>query len=263
MPPLITQKINPKTKRLEEMTRRYTEGNLREYYEKAVAEGLAALESPPKLHRFYDDYNLSHDLLQRGQFQQLAGETAACKESFRQAARYRLEGCRQFEALPPEHQERNFSVVNLRALGYFHGAMLAGERELALELGLRLIAADQTGIPLCVQAMEETSIRLYAGEDDAVREKCAFIRANKGNRKLWTCETMFQEMDILEAILDRDNQRFYDAFVVLFRRDRRDPYIDLLDMGLLALGRIAVSRGLELPIDTMECPHVLMEAREG
>ena len=108
----------------------------------------------------------------------------------------------------------------------------------------------------CVQALEETSIRLYAGEDEAVRANCAFIRENKG--KLWTCKTIFQEMDILDALLDRDGQRFYDAFVVLFRRDRRDPYIDLLDMGLIMLGRIALSRGLELPLDTMECPRALM-----
>ena len=258
--PLVTQKINPRTKRLEEMARRYTEGNLREYYTKEVAAGLAALEAPPKLHRFYDHYNLSHNYLQMGQFQQLSGDTAACRESFRLAARYRLEGCRQYQGLPPEEQERNVSAVNLRALGYFQGAVLAGERELALALGERLAAAEQTGIPACVQAMQETSIRLYAGEDGAVRERCAFIRANQASRKLWTCETMFQETDILEGLLDGDNQRFYDAFVVLFRRDRRDPYIDLLDLGLLTLGKIAISRGMELPLDTMECPRALMVA---
>ena len=256
MPTLMPQKINPRTKRLEEMARRYTDGGLREYYGKAVADGLAALEAPPRLHRFYDCYNLSHDYLQMGQFQQLAGDSAACKESFRLAARYRLEGCRLFESLPPEDRERNATAVNLRALPYFQGAALAGEGELALELGRRLIAADQTGLPRCVQALEETSIRLYAGEDQAVRDNCAFIRENKG--KLWTCGTIFQEMDILDALLDMDNQRFYDAFVVLFRRDRRDPYIDLLDMGLIMLGRLALSRGLELPVDTMECPHSLM-----
>ncbi|MCI9510340.1 MAG: hypothetical protein HFF10_11475 [Angelakisella sp.] len=257
MPPLQTQKINPRTKRLEEMAQRFVSpGGLREFYTKAIAEDLAALEAPPKLHRYFDYYNLSHDYLQMAQFQQLAGDTAACKESFRLAARHRLEACRCFDDLPPETRERCVTSVNLRALPYFQGAALAGDRDLALELGRRIVAADQTGLPRCVQALEETSIRLYAGEDEAVRANCAFIRENKG--KLWTCKTIFQEMDILDALLDRDGQRFYDAFVVLFRRDRRDPYIDLLDMGLIMLGRIALSRGLEFPLDTMECPRALM-----
>lgn len=257
MPPLQIQKINPKTKRLEEMVRRFVSpGGLREYYDKAITEGMDALEAPTKLHRYYDHHSLSHDYLQMGQFQQLTGDTAACRESFRLAARHRLEACRCFDGLPPESREQCVASVNLRALQYFQGAVLAGEQSLAMELGRHLIAADQTGMPQCVHAMEETSIQLYAGEDEAVRANCAFIRENKD--KLWTCETIFQKMDILDALLDMDNQRFYDAFVALFRRNRRDPYIALLDMGLLMLGKIALSRGLELPLDTMECPRSLM-----
>ena len=52
MPPLQTQRINPRTKRLEEMAQRFVSpGGLREFYTKAIAEDLAALEPPPKLHR--------------------------------------------------------------------------------------------------------------------------------------------------------------------------------------------------------------------
>lgn len=51
MPPLQTQRINPRTKGLEEMAQRFVSpGGLREFYTKAIAEDLAALEAPPKLH---------------------------------------------------------------------------------------------------------------------------------------------------------------------------------------------------------------------
>lgn len=257
MPPLTTQKINPKTKRLEDLARRCAlpDGPL-EFYEEMAAKTLAELNAPPRRNRFFPYRNIADDYLEIGQFQQLLGNTNACKENFRLAAQNILEAGQYFDSVPPEEQGQYLGSVNLLSQGFFQGAVLAGEKDLALELGEKLMAGDQAGTQLTFQAMAKAKIYLYAGKDQAVRAQCEFVRQSKGKR--WTHKAYFLEIDVLEALLDGDNQRFYDAFVVLFRRDRRDPEIYLLDMGLITLGRIAISRGLELPVDTMECPRSLM-----
>lgn len=262
MPPLLTQKINPRTKRLEDLARRCAlpDGPL-EFRERMAAKMLAELDAPPRRSRFFPYRNIAADYLEIGQFRQLMGDTAACKENFRLAAQSLLEAHRYFDSISLEDQGQHGGSVNLLSRDFFQGAVLAGERDLALELGEKLMAGDQTGTQLSFQAMAKAKIYLYAGKDQAVRAQCEFVRQSKGKR--WTHKAYFLEIDVLDALLDMDNQRFYDAFVVLFRRDRRDPYIDLLDLGLIMLGRIALSRGLELPVDTMECPRALMLPEEG
>lgn len=257
MPTLMTQKINPRTKRLEDLARRCAlpDGPL-EFWEGMAAKMLAELDAPPWRSRFFPYRNIAKDYLEIGQFRQLMGNTAACKENFRLAAQNLLEASRYFDSLSPKDQGQYRGSVNLLSQGVFQGAVLAGEKDLALELGEKLMAGDQAGTQLTFQAMAKAKIYLYAGKDQAVRAQCEFVRQSKGKR--WTHKAYLLEIDVLEALLDMDNQRFYDAFVVLFRRDRRDPYIDLLDLGLITLGRIAISRGLELPVDTMECPRSLM-----
>lgn len=82
MPTLMTQKINPRTKRLEDLARRCAlpDGPL-EFWEGMAAKTLAELDAPPWRSRFFPYRNIAEDYLEIGQFRQLMGNTAACKEN--------------------------------------------------------------------------------------------------------------------------------------------------------------------------------------
>lgn len=69
--------------------------------------------------------------------------------------------------------------------------------------------------------------------------------------------------DVYEALLEGDNQRFYDALIASMRLNRRDPnLIDWLDTWAISMGKIAVKRGFEVPIDTEDCPQCLIQPEQ-
>lgn len=70
-------------------------------------------------------------------------------------------------------------------------------------------------------------------------------------------------MDVYEALLGRNNQRFYDSVIAYIRRCRRDPnMIGWLNTWAIAMGKIAVKRGFEVPIDTEDCPQCLIQPEQ-
>ena len=92
-----------------------------------------------------------------------------------------------------------------------------------------------------------------------MKENCDFIKANQDT--LWTGTSIFDTIELYEAILTQDNQKFYDLFVASLRKNRRDPnLVYFLDFLHITIGKIALKRGFELPIDTADCPQCLLQS---
>ena len=126
-------------------------------------------------------------------------------------------------------------------------------------LGDQLIAADQGPMPISVKKIESSLIDLFNGNDLRVKENCDFIKANQDT--LWTGTSIFDTIELYEAILAQDNQKFYDLFVASLRKNRRDPnLVYFLDFLHITIGKIALKRGFELPIDTADCPQCLLQS---
>lgn len=257
---LKTQRISRSTKRLTTHAKRYAtnEGGILTMREQWLREGGERLLKGSKS-RFSDYDNLAFLHNSMGDIQQIAfGNTQVCKTHLYQSALYKSYACRYFDKQNPIDQASSEFAVNLRALTYFEAAVIADADEVACLLGNQLLFADQGPMPITVEKIEGALIHLFNGDDCHVKENCDFIKANQ--ETLWTCKSMFESIELYEAILAEDNQKVYDLFVASLRKNRRDPNLEFfLDFLHIAIGKIAIKRGLELPMDTEDCPQCLLQ----
>jgi len=210
------------------------------------------LESGENRFSDYDDLAFFHLLV--GDVQQIAfGRTEDCKRHLYQSAVYKSWSCRYYALQPPEYREP--FMVNLRALDYFEAAVAAGAEDAARTLGEQLLSADQSEIPYDVVKMESAMIHLFNGEDGRAKACCDAV--SKHERDRW--KRAYSKVGLFEAILEGDNQKFYDLFADSLRGNRRDRnLVHFLDLLHIAIGRIAIKRGLDLPVDTADCPQCLL-----
>ena len=258
--PLKIQKISRSTKRLTTHAKRYAadEDGIFSMRGQWIKEGNDCLLKESK-NRFNDYNNLALFNISLGDIQEVAFHNEKeCKTHLYLGALYKLFACRYYSLCEFEGKERSACEVNLRALAYFEAAVIAGANDVAQSLGKMLVSVDQSSIPLNVQKTDSIIIHLFNGDDAKVAEHCRFVKEHQNT--LWTCKSMLEEIELYEAILAGDNQRFYDGFILSLRANRRDPnLVWFLDLLHLALGKIAVQRGFELPIDTEDCPQHLLQ----
>ena len=251
-----TQKISPNPKRLAINAVRYAtdEGGILTMRKEWLQEGQTQL-SRDSNNRFSDYNRLSFLHLSMGDIQQIAfGDTKLCKDYFYQSAMYKSYACQYFN---PQNT-RNNGEVNLRALDYFEAAVIADAIEVAHKLGNQLLHANQNPMPPSVEKIEGALIHLFNGDDYQAKENFDFIRKHQDGQ--WTGSSVFDQIDLYEALLEKNNQKFYDLFIASLRQNRRDHnLVNFLDLLHIAIGKIAIKRGFELPIDTADCPQCLLQ----
>lgn len=254
---LKIQNISRSTKRLTTHAKRYAadEGGILTMREQWLREGYERLSKESK-NRFSDYDRLAFLHSSIGDILQIAfGNTRACKTHLYQCALYKSYACCYFGL----QNLGSKCGANLRELAYFEAAVIADADEVAHTLGDQLIAADQGPMPISVKKIESSLIDLFNGNDLRVKENCDFIKANQDT--LWTGTSIFDTIELYEAILTQDNQKFYDLFVASLRKNRRDPnLVYFLDFLHITIGKIALERGFELPIDTADCPQCLLQS---
>lgn len=251
-----TQKISPKPKRLAINAVRYAtdEGGILTMRKEWLQEGRTQL-SRISNNRFSDYNRLSFLHLSMGDIQQIAfGDTKLCKDYLYQSAMYKSYACEYYN---PQNARDN-GDVNLRALVYFEAAVIADAFEVAHRLGNQLLRADQKPMPLSVEKIEGALIHLFNGDDHQAKENFDFIRKHQNEQ--WTGTSVFNQINLYEALLEKNNQKFYDLFVDSLRQNRRDPnLVYFLDLLHITIGKIAIKRGFEVPIDTADCPQCLLQ----
>lgn len=254
--PLKTQKISRSTKRLTIHAKRYAidEGGILTMREQWLKEGYERLSKESK-NRFSDYDYLAFLHSSMGDIQQIAfGNTRACKTHLYQCALYKSYACRYFDL----QKMTSTCGVNLRELAYFEAVVIADADDIAHTLGNQLLHADQSSMPTSVRKIESSLIDLFNGDDLQVKENCDFIKANRDT--LWTGTSIWEMIELYEAVLTQDNQKIYDLFVRSLQKNRRDlNLVYFLDFLHIAIGKIVLKRGFELPIDTVDCPQCLLQ----
>lgn len=254
--PIKTQKVSPKPKRLAVNAVRYAadEGGILTMRNEWLKEGQARL-SRDSSSRFSDYNGLAFLHLSMGDIQQVAfGNTKLCKEHLYQSAVYKFYACQYFN----DQSARENCEVDLRALVYFEAAVIADAFEVAHRLGDQLLRADQSSMPPSVEKVEGALIHLFNEDDDQAKANFDFIKGPQNNG--WTGSSVLNQIALFEALIENNNQKFYDLFVDSLRRNRRDPnLVYFLDLLHITIGKIAIRRGFELPIDTADCPQCLLQ----
>lgn len=251
-----TQKISPKPKRLAVNAVRYAadEGGILTMRKEWLHEGQVRLSSDSKS-RFSDYNRMAFLHLSMGDIQQIAfGDTKLCKDYLYQSAVYKSYACQYFNT----QNARDNGDVNLRALVYFEAAVVADAFEVAHRLGNQLLHANQYPMSPSVEKIEGALIHLFNGDDCQAKANFDFIREHQNERR--TGSSVISQVTLFEALIEKNNQKFYDLFVDSLRQNRRDPnLVYFLDLLHIAIGKIAIKRGLELPIDTADCPQCLLQ----
>ena len=256
---IITQKIAKTTKRIKSYAEAYLdpENPIKDMWRQFHQEYIDAL-SKKSSSRFNDYVILSQDYLQFGDIEQIVFHNKArCKELLFCAAATHWIVCQYFDPNGPMTLAHNWSDVNFRSLAFFDSAIIADANELACKLGKYLLTTERDIIPYDAWEAYRTTTLLYFGRDEEAIQACAAIRRNT------KCKSMLLMADVYEALLEEDNQRFYDALIASMRLNRRDPnLIGWLDTWAIAMGKIAVKRGFEVPIDTEDCPQCLIQPEQ-
>jgi len=254
--PIKTQKVSPKPKRLAVNAVRYAtdEGGILTMRNEWLKEGQARL-SRDSNSRFSDYNGLAFLHLSIGDIQQIAfGNTKLCKEHLYQSAVYKFYACQYFN----DQSARESYEVNLRALVYFEAAVIADAFEVAHRLGDQLLHANQSSMPPSVEKVEGALIHLFNEDDYQAKANFDFVKGPQNNG--WTGSSVFNQIALFEALIENNNQKFYDLFVDSLRRNRRDPnLVYFLDLLHITIGKIAIRKGFELPIDTADCPQCLLQ----
>ena len=182
---------------------------------------------------------------------------ARCKELLFCAAATHWIVCQYFDPNGPMTFSHNWSKVNFRSLAFFDSAIIADANELACKLGKHLLTTERDIIPYDAWEAYRTTTLLYFGRDEEAIQACAAVRSETKYK------SMLLMVDVYEALLEGDNQRFYDALIASLRFHRRDPnLIGWLDTWHIVMGKIAVKRGFEVPIDTEDCPQCLIQPEQ-
>ncbi len=253
-----TQKLLHTPKRLAANAARYAadEGGILSMRKQWLQEAQARLSSN-RINRFLDYDRLAFLHLSIGDIRQIAfGDTKSCKDHLYQSAVYKSYACQYVQSTGDKVDSKG--DINLRALVYFEVAVIADAYEIAHTLGNHLLHADQGFMPPSVEKIEGALIHLFNGNDSQVKEDFDFIKSPQNTR--WTGSSVFDQIELYEALLKGDNQKFYDLFVASLRQNRRDPnLVYFLDFLHIAIGKIAIKRGFELPVDTADCPQCLLQ----
>lgn len=201
---------------------------------------------------------LSQDYRRFGNIEQVVFHNKArCKELLFCAAATHWIACQYFDPNGPMSLSHYWGRVNFRSKSFFEAAIIADANELAYKLGEYLLTTERDDIPYNTWEVYRTTNLLYFGRDEEAIQACAAIRRNT------KCKSMLLMADVYEALLEGDNQRFYDALIASMRLNRRDPnLIDWLDTWAISMGKIAVKRGFEVPIDTEDCPQCLIQPEQ-
>ena len=256
---IITQKISKTTKRIKSSVEAYLdpENPIKDMWRQSHQKHIDAL-SQKSSSRFSDYVILSKDYRQFGDIEQIVFHNKArCKELLFCAAATHWIVCQYFDPNGPMTFSHSWSEVNFRSKSFFEAAIIADANELACKLGKYLLTTERDIIPYDAWEAYRTTTLLYFGRDEEAIQACAAIRRNT------KCKSMLLMADVYEALLEGDNQRFYDALIASMRLNRRDPnLIDWLDTWAISMGKIAVKRGFEVPIDTEDCPQCLIQPEQ-
>lgn len=257
--PVITRKYPRTTKKLKEYMEAYRapESPLRLIHERYRQEHMDQLQDPRYKNRRFGNYKLlAEDCWQEGQLWQMAfHDTARSKEAFYRSAVFQMIASRYYVP-PPESQpfhsfHDNWLFVDLWSCRYFEAAVIADADGPARALAHFQLNTECRHLLRTDWEVDRAIELLYLGRDAEAAESCAYARRAKEPRL---------ELDAYEAILDRDPQRLYDALLACISGWRRSPnFVEWMKHRAVALGKIAVTRGLAVPIDTEDCPQCLIQ----
>ncbi len=257
--PIVTQKIAKTTKRIKSYTESYLEpeSETKKVLDQFLQKHVDALYQKSRS-RFYDYVILSYDYCRLGDIQQVVfHDKARCKELLFCAAATHWIVCQYFEPNKPMTPSHNWSKVNFRSMAFFEASIVADADELACKLGKYLFTTERDTIPYDAWEVYRTLVLLYGGQDEDAIQACTTVKSKSKSK------AMLLMTDVYEALLEKDNQHFYDALIASIRLNRRDPnLIGWLDTWAIAMGKIAVKRGFEVPIDTEDCPQCLIQPEQ-
>lgn len=260
---MSVKKLASTTKRIEDWRANWTSSIV----EEAIADHLAKLEIPDRSDLHCGALSVLADYYAiMAEYEQIhRGDTQMCKENM-----YRVGWCQWAVCRWPD-QKMNRTRVRFNGLTMltFYGAVIADANEVFLkELGGLLRRPEyQTNFRItAVNAMlsgDRALIALALGEDENViraqaEKALADITGLKSVRK-----GAAVELRILLDILNRDEAAFNEDLAESIRCERssRDR-CNLMDWHAISCAKIAMRRGLEVTVDTEDCPLSLSRPAE-
>lgn len=259
---MSVKKLASTTKRIEDWRANWTPSIL----EEAIADLLARLEIPDSgLHRGALDTLADYYRIMAEYEQFHRGDVRACKENI-----YRAAWCQRAVCLWPDREVNGRQTYfNGAVMAFFLGAVIAdADPGFLKELGdlLRRPEYQRNFRITAVNAMlsgDRALIALALGEEETViraqvEKALADITGLKRVRKGAALELRIQ-LDIL----DGDETAFNEDLAESIRceRSNRDRYT-FLDWHSIACAKIAMRRGLEVTVDTEDCPLSLSRPAE-
>ena len=260
---MSVKKLARTTKRIEDWRAKWEPS----IAEKAIADQLADLENPdaPHLHRGALDTLADYYRIMAEYEQFHRGDARACKENM-----YRAAWCQRAVCLWPDREVNGRQTYfNGAVMAFFLGAVIAdADPGFLKELGdlLRRPEYQRNFRITAVNAMlsgDRALIALALGEEETVirtqvEKALADITGLKSVRKGAALELRIQ-LDIL----DGDETAFNEDLAESIRceRSNRDSYV-FMDWHAIACAKIAMRRGMEVTVDTEDCPLSLSRPAE-
>lgn len=235
--------------------------------QRSIERWLAKLEEPdvPRL-RCGALARLANNYRVMAEYEQLhRGDTRACRENM-----YRAAWCQRGVCLWPDRAVNgSLACFNGTAMLYFLGAVIAdADLGLQKELG-DLLRRPEYQLDFDITAVNATLsgyralIALALGEEETViqaqaEKALADITGLKSVRK-----GAAVELRILLDILDGNETAFNEDLAESIRceRSNRDRYT-FMDWHAIACAKIAMGRGMEVRVDTEDCPLSLSRPAE-
>lgn len=260
---MSVKKLAKTTKRIEEWRTSWEPSAT----EESIAHWLEKLEIPdnPGLRRGALA-TLAGRYRTMAEYEQLhRGDTRACKENMYLAA-----WCQRGVCLwPDQNVHGTLAYFNGVTMLYFLAAVIAdADRDFLKELGDLLRRPDyQMNFRItavnAVLTEYKALIALALGEDEAVIQ----AQAEKALTDIMGVKSVRKgaavELRILLDILDRDETAFNEdlAESIRFERSNRDR-MNLMNWHAIACAKIAMRRGMEVEVDTEDCPLSLSRPAE-
>lgn len=212
-------------------------------------------EEKTPYNNFLTGYNALHSLISLYRF---LAELAWCMENNTDKCKeylYLAAYCQKCICQWPDHDETHNSIglVSLSRLDLFYMALIAdADTAFIRELGELLSIPERTWNPFLTYRGNAV-IRLAMGDGD--RAVCyAEKMLKEDSRPLW-----LNYAHCIEAIVSGDADTVNDALCAIvssWRRTSGPPR--LLVIHAIGLAKLAVKNGLQVTIDTMDCPQALI-----
>lgn len=256
----MKRKIAYTTSRLNKNLERVlaNDGKSRKYAERALNSALLSLQYSST--RFSDYRILSRYFLDIADYLQMIDHNHSKAKEYL----YLSAMCQKFVCLyyTPDMQRTADGPweVDLNQTNKFEAAVIADADDLALELGSLLLGVEGSVIHPFQISRGNGLYGLFSGNSANV--KTAIQDLKSGNFPRFNKRANDSAMRLgqaFEDILNGNTQGFNQYLIEQLHRERRCYNSgDFLNLELLALAKIAAKRGLNIELDTIECPKELI-----